>query len=69
MKQAEVTQDQFAQWSFERDLKEGLFQGTTIRAFSDLESEEQGTYQQEAHFYLTQHRDDWPTDILKRLED
>jgi len=67
MKQSEVTQQQFAEWSFERDQSIGIYPGRT--SLADLPEDEQNQYQEEAAYYLNEHpKDDWPKDIMVRLE-
>jgi len=70
MKISEVSREQFATWSVERDIAAGGFdEDPNIKSFSDLPKEEQKIYLDEADYYLTKHpKDDWPTDILVRLE-
>lgn len=70
MKKSEVTEEMFARWSFERDKKLGLAEGHE-RSFEDLDAEIRQLYLDEANAYFTHPtmKDDWPTDILNRLEE
>jgi len=66
MKQGEVSKEQFAKWSFERDRSVGLFDEDD--EWNTLDAEEREEYLDEAEYYLTKHpKDDWPEDILERL--
>lgn len=64
-----VTREQFARWSFKRDLGEGCFadDGDDIREWGDLSEDEQKVYLDEADVYLRMSVADWPIDILARL--
>ena len=65
---SEVTQEQFAQWSFERDFEVGEFDDDLkIKVFNDLSSDERDIYMEEAEYYLTGSKIGWPMDILARL--
>lgn len=63
-----VTATQFAQWSFERDLKEGLFDDEDkISSWKQLPKKEKQIYLAEAEEYLNKPLSEWPIDILERL--
>ena len=66
----EITKEQFAIWSFERDLSAGCFDEeiNKPKSLNDLSSEEYRTYLDEAEMYFTLSREDWPIDILERLQ-
>jgi hypothetical protein len=67
MKINEVTREQFAQWSFEQDRRYGLYHHKQL--WSQLPEPEQKQYLEEADHYLNDHsKDDWPVDILVRLD-
>jgi hypothetical protein len=63
----EVTVEQFAHWSFERDRQVGLYPNT--KKFNKLPADERQSYMDEAKFYIDSvPRDNWPEDILERLK-
>ena len=63
----EVTTGQFAEWSFERDQRMGLYDGESV-TWSTVPEDERQLYLEEAKYYINEHpRDDWPTDIMERL--
>ena len=65
MKKSDVTVEQFAKWSFERDVARKLEYGT----WDNADDETQEDYLDEAGFYFTgSMADNWPLDILNRLD-
>lgn len=66
MKRSEVTQEQFAIWSFERDREVNLY--SMDAKFENLPKDEWESYLEEADYYLKE-TDDWPVDILDRLSE
>lgn len=67
MKQSEVTVEQFAIWSFERDVEDGCFDGSC--KWDKMSQGVKDSYLKEADFYITKQLDDWPIEILQRLAD
>jgi len=60
-----VTREQFAKWSLEWDVAQGnMPRGSTLETLS---AEEREIYLGEADAYLAMDREDWPLDILERL--
>ena len=68
MKQSQVTIEQFAHWGFEDDLKCGCFDEEIIKKWEDLDPDLKDVYLDEAKYYMD-NKDDWPMEILLRLED
>lgn len=65
-KPSEVTRLQFARWSVEFDESTGgRDRGTTLES---LPQHEQEIYLREADEYLNKSVDDWPLDILQRVD-
>lgn len=67
LRKEEVTKEQFAKWSFERDMRLDI---TDNIRWEDTSQEEKDLYLDEANFYFTDEKmkDDWPLDIMVRLE-
>lgn len=66
MKPEDVTVEQFAMWSFERDKSEGLY--GKYRTYESLPCDEVAGYLTEASYYMKGAKSDWPNDILERLQ-
>ena len=69
----EVTREQFALWSFERDRDEeqrGFFpdERTLPNSWEELPRDDKVVYLSEADYYLKLPRGHWPADILTRLQ-
>ena len=74
MKTSNVTVEQFARWSFERDKREVGEEFKKLKSFEQLPAEDKRAYYKEAKMYLELHPygDDgscgWPLDILKKVK-
>lgn len=61
-----VDREKFARWSLEWDVAQGnMPRGMTLEK---LDAEERECYLAEADVYLEMDKNDWPLDILERLE-
>lgn len=61
----EVSREQFALWSFERDKKVELYEEE--ETFESISREEREGYLEEAEYFLSLDKSEWPNDILERL--
>ena len=69
-KELQMTREEFAKYSVERDVFEGCFNEWSdikVKTFDDLSKDEQSFYLQEADYYLTLPLSEWPLDILERM--
>ena len=67
MRAEDVTREQFARWSLEFDVATGgQTYGLTWEALSPRD---RGIYLEEADMYLAGGPENWPLDVLERLED
>ena len=63
-----MTREEFARFSFLRDLEVGCYEDDPeIRKFDDLPKCERNSYLDEADLYLKLTLDKWPVDILERM--
>lgn len=70
MKIEEVTVEQFAKWTLERDHESGCFddEPEISKEWDQLPEDYKESYLEEATYYVNEHpHDDWPVDILERL--
>lgn len=67
MRREEVTALVFAKWSLERDVSVGLW--SKRMTWEKLPEAEKQLYLEEADLYLALNPEEWPIDILERLED
>lgn len=64
MKRPKITTEQFAQQSFRRDLRDGVFEDEPlVRTWADLDYDTRAGYFDEAECYLAEQSYDWPRDI------
>ena len=61
----EITRELFAEWSFLRDQTVGLYKKSMT--WNDVVQEEKQSYLEEADYYLSKEKDNWPLDILERM--
>jgi hypothetical protein len=65
-----MTRQTFALWSFQRDLKVGLYdEEGDPQTWDELEQSEKEVYLEEADHYLALPSSEWPDDVIDRMKE
>lgn len=66
MKASDVTKQQFAEWSFQRDRLLNMY--PRKMPWTELPADEKLIYLEEAEVYLKLPASEWPVDIRRKLD-